>query len=65
MDKFQVTSQHESEIAKYFHPKTNVVTKLPVEKVKDLSEVLLDNKDGSFTKHQMINGKWLKGTTYK
>lgn len=63
MDK--LTSQHIAEIAKSFHPKAEVVTSLPdVKKAKDLQEYIIDNKDGTFTKHQMINGVFRKGSTY-
>lgn len=62
---FKINSQHEAEIGKFFHPKTNVVTVLPdVKSVKDLAEILLDKKDGTYEKHQMINGAWKKGTVY-
>ena len=54
-----------SEIGRHFHPLTKVVDKLPDPKQSvDLQEHILDNKDGTFTKYQMINGQFRKGSTY-
>ena len=61
---FKIDSQSQNEISKYFHPKAQVVDILPNPKQSsDLAEILLDNKDGTFTKYQMVKGSWLKGNT--
>ena len=59
--RFKVDSQHEAEIGKFFHPKHLVVTKLPdVKAVRDTQECSIRNADGSYTRHQMMNGSWIQ-----
>jgi hypothetical protein len=61
---FKLNSSHINELARSFHPKAQVVSVLPdIKQATDLQEVLLKNPNGTFTRHQMIEGAWRKQGT--
>jgi hypothetical protein len=56
----KLDSQNISELERYFHPKAQVVDKLPdVKSVKDFAEVYRKNTDGTYNSYKMIAGKWI------
>jgi hypothetical protein len=62
MDK--LTNAHINEIGRYFHPKSLIVDKKPDPKsVQDLTEILIENTDGTYNSYKMIAGKWIKTGT--
>ncbi len=57
----KITSQEIAEFERHFNVKARIVSQLPNPKdVRDLSEAIKKNKDGSFDTFRMIGGKWIK-----
>ena len=57
----KLTSEHINEMGRYFHPKTQLVDKLPDPKsAKDFSKVFIKNSDGTHNSYEMVSGKWIK-----
>ena len=56
----EISSQHKSELDKYYHPAPQIVYKLPDPKsVSSFSEVWLKNQDGSYHTYKMVGGQWI------
>jgi hypothetical protein len=57
----KLNSEHLAEIGKYFHPVSQICTKLPdVKSVRDFSKVFIKNPDGTHNSYEMVSGKWIK-----
>ena len=49
------------QLRQYFAPVAEVLTELPTAaEIKDLSEVILKQSDGTYDKYQMVEGSWKK-----
>jgi hypothetical protein len=60
----EISSQHKSELDKYYHPKPALVHKLPNPKeVSDFSKVFIKNSDGTYNIHEMVSGVWVTTAT--
>jgi hypothetical protein len=54
-------SQELSELERYFHPKSLIVSSLPdVKTVKDSQEVYIKKSNGKYDSYKMVSGRWIK-----
>lgn len=55
----KLTKQDMTEYDRYYNPVPQVVDKLPdVKSVRDYTEVLIKQSDGSIKSYKMIQGQW-------